>query len=167
MGKLSGLDLASQTEGKSRRAVQNFPQGTVIVEKGPHPHFGQVGRWGLSARCWWSPIKQLRGMGDTWRGMITRILRVQFPQVSLYERVVVATLSPFSHCWGLEQGRLMWFHRRPLAKEIPKWMKKWVTIQTKMVRKWNVFMIVWMKGGEKWMSKKIDYDERCCLRSWG
>ena len=42
--KLSGIDLASQTEDKSRRAVQNFPQGTVIVEKGPHTRIWTSGQ---------------------------------------------------------------------------------------------------------------------------
>ena len=81
--KLSGLDLASQTEDKSRRAVQNFPKGTVIVEKGPHTAH-KWARRGLSARY------QATG-GITLAGMIAGF--AQFPQVSLYEH-----LPPFSHC---------------------------------------------------------------------
>ena len=95
--KLSGLDLASQTEEKSREAVQSFPKGTVIVEKATtHPHLDKWARRGLSARCWWS-LPSNRWHGDTLAGMIAGFAG-QFPQVSLYERVVVCDLSSFSHC---------------------------------------------------------------------
>ena len=66
--KLSGLDLASQIEGKSRRAVQNFPQGTVIVEKGPHTRIwtsGQDEGYKLDVG---GPYQATGGMGIPWQG---------------------------------------------------------------------------------------------------
>lgn len=66
--KLSGLDLASQTEGKSRRAVQNFPQGTVIVEKGPHTRIwtsGQEEGYQLDVG---GPYQATGGWGIPWQG---------------------------------------------------------------------------------------------------
>ncbi len=57
-GKTVRLDLASQTEDKSRRAVQNFPKGTVIVEKGYTPSIWTRASRRPSARMLVVPIKQ-------------------------------------------------------------------------------------------------------------
>ena len=103
--KLSGLDLASQTEEKSQRAVQNFPEGTVIVEKGPH------------TRIWTS------GQEDTLAGMIAGFAG-QFPQVGLYERVAVATYLHSAIAEDLSNEAYVVLPTT-ISKEIPKWMKKW------------------------------------------
>ena len=115
--KLSGLDLASQTEDKSRRAVQNFHEGTVIVEKGPHTRIwtsGQEEGYQLDVG---GPYQATGGMGDTLAGMIAGFAG-QFPQVSLYERVVVATYLHSAIAEDLSK-ELMWFYRQPSAKKSP------------------------------------------------
>ena len=122
MGKLSGLDLASQIEGKSRRAVQNFPQGTVIVEKGPHTRIwtsGQDEGYKLDVG---GPYQATGGMGDTLAGMIAGFAG-QFPQVSLYERVVVATYLHSAIAEDLSKEAYVVLPTT-ISKEIPKWMRE-------------------------------------------
>ncbi len=80
-GKTVRLDLASQTGDKSRRAVQNFPKGTV-TEKG-HTRIWQVGVRRLSARCWWSLSSKQGGMEIPGR----MIVQDFHPQASLYGKV--------------------------------------------------------------------------------
>ena len=113
--KLSGLDLASQTEEKSQRAVQNFPEGTVIVEKGPHTRIWTSGKEEGYQLDVGGPYQATGGMGDTLAGMIAGFAG-QFPQVGLYERVAVAEdLSKEAYV----------VLPTTISKEIPKWMKKW------------------------------------------
>ena len=121
--KLSGLELASQIEDKSRRAVQNFPKGTVIVEKGPHTRIwtsGQEEGYQLDVG---GPYQATGGMGDTLAGMIAGFAG-QFPQVSLYERVVVATYLHSAIAEDLSKEDYVVLPTT-ISKEIPKWMKKW------------------------------------------
>ena len=121
--KLSGLDLASQTEGKSRRAVQNFPKGTVIVEKGPHTRIwtsGQDEGYQLDVG---GPYQATGGMGDTLAGMIAGFAG-QFPQVSLFERVAVATYLHSAIAEDLSKEAYVVLPTT-ISQEIPKWMKKW------------------------------------------
>ena len=121
--KLSGLDLTSQTEEKSQRAVQNFPEGTVIVEKGPHTRIwisGQEVGYQLTVG---GPYQATGGMGDTLAGMIAGFAG-QFPQVSLYERVVVATYLHSAIAEDLSKEAYVVLPTT-ISQEIPKWMKKW------------------------------------------
>ena len=121
--KLSGLDLTSQTEEKSQRAVQNFPEGTVIVEKGPHTRIwisGQEVGYQLTVG---GPYQATGGMGDTLAGMIAGFAG-QFPQVSLYERVTVATYLHSAIAEDLSKEDYVVLPTA-ISKEIPKWMKKW------------------------------------------
>ena len=121
--KLSGLDLASQTEDRSREAVQSFPKGTVIVEKGPHTRIwtsGQEEGYQLDVG---GPYQATGGMGDTLAGMIAGFAG-QFPQVSLYERVVVATYLHSAIAEDLSKEAYVVLPTT-ISQEIPKWMKKW------------------------------------------
>lgn len=121
--KLSGLDLASQTEERSQRAVQHFPKGTVIVEKGPHTRIwtsGQDVGYQLDVG---GPYQATGGMGDTLAGMIAGFAG-QFPQVSLYERVVVATYLHSAIAEDLSKEAYVVLPTA-ISKEIPRWMKKW------------------------------------------
>lgn len=121
--KLSGLGLASQTEDKSRRAVQNFPKGTVIVEKGPHTRIwtsGQEEGYQLDVG---GPYQATGGMGDTLAGMIAGFVG-QFPQVNLYERVAVATYLHSAIAEDLSKEVYVVLPTT-ISQEIPKWMKKW------------------------------------------
>ena len=120
--KLSGLDLTSQTEEKSQRAVQNFPEGTVIVEKGPHTRIwtsGQEVGYQLEVG---GPYQATGGMGDTLAGMIAGFAG-QFPQVGLYERVAVATYLHSAIADDLSKKAYVVLPTA-ISKEIPKWMKK-------------------------------------------
>lgn len=121
--KLSGLDLASQTEDRSREAVQSFPKGTVIVEKGPLTRIwtsGQEEGYQLDVG---GPYQATGGMGDTLAGMIAGFAG-QFPQVSLYERVVVATYLHSAIAEDLSKEAYVVLPTT-ISQEIPKWMKKW------------------------------------------
>lgn len=121
--KLSGLDLTSQTEGRSQRAVQHFPKGTVVVEKGPHTRIwtsGQDVGYQLDVG---GPYQATGGMGDTLAGMIAGFAG-QYPQVSLYERVVVATYLHSAIAEDLSKEAYVVLPTS-ISKEIPKWMKKW------------------------------------------
>ena len=121
--KLSGLDLTSQTEEKSQRAVQNFPEGTVIVEKGPHTRIwisGQEVGYQLTVG---GPYQATGGMGDTLAGMIAGFAG-QFPQVGLYERVTVASYLHSAIAEDLSKEAYV-ILPTTISKEIPKWMKKW------------------------------------------
>ena len=121
--KLSGLDLASQTEDRSREAVQSFPKGTVIVVKGPHTRIwtsGQEEGYQLDVG---GPYQATGGMGDTLAGMIAGFAG-QFPQVSLYERVVVATYLHSAIAEDLSKEAYVVLPTT-ISQEIPKWMKKW------------------------------------------
>ena len=121
--KLSGLDLTSQTEEKSQRAVQNFPEGTVIVEKGPHTRIwisGQEEGYQLDVG---GPYQATGGMGDTLAGMIAGFAG-QFPQVGLYERVTVASYLHSAIAEDLSKEAYV-ILPTTISKEIPKWMKKW------------------------------------------
>ena len=121
--KLSGLDLASQTEERSQRAVENFPKGTVIVEKGPHTRIWTSGTEEGYQLDVGGPYQATGGMGDTLAGMIAGFAG-QFPQVGLYERVVVATYLHSAIAEDLSKEAYVVLPTA-ISKEIPKWMKKW------------------------------------------
>lgn len=121
--KLSGLDLASQTEERSQRAVENFPEGTVIVEKRPHTRIWTSGTEEGYQLNVGGPYQATGGMGDTLAGMIAGYAG-QFPQVGLYERVVVATYLHSAIAEDLSKEDYVVLPTA-ISKEIPKWMKKW------------------------------------------
>lgn len=121
--KLSGLDLASQTEERSQRAVENFPEGTVIVEKRPHTRIWTSGTEEGYQLNVGGPYQATGGMGDTLAGMIAGYTG-QFPQVGLYERVVVATYLHSAIAEDLSKEAYVVLPTA-ISKEIPKWMKKW------------------------------------------
>ena len=62
-------------------------------------------------------------MGDTLAGMIAGFTG-QFPQVSLYERVVVATYLHSAIAEDLSKEVYVVLPTT-ISQEIPKWMKKW------------------------------------------
>ena len=70
------------------------------------------------------PIRQ-QGYGNTWQGMIAGFAG-QFPQVSLYERVVVATYLHSAIAEDLSKEAYVVLPTT-ISKEIPKWMKSGVT----------------------------------------
>ena len=88
--KLSGIAIEKQNKDATSSALTSFPQGTILVEKGPATRIWQVGQSDYYQLQVGGPYQATGGMGDTLAGMIAGFAG-QFRQASLYERVVVAT----------------------------------------------------------------------------
>ena len=88
--KLSGITIENQNEDATASALTSFPQGTILVEKGPATRIWQAGQSDYYQLQVGGPYQATGGMGDTLAGMIAGITG-QFKQASLYERVAVAT----------------------------------------------------------------------------
>ena len=88
--KLSGIPIEKQKESTTASALASFPQGTILVEKGPATRIWQVDQSDYYQLQVGGPYQATGGMGDTLAGMIAGITG-QFKQASLYERVTVAT----------------------------------------------------------------------------
>ena len=88
--KLSGITIEKQNEAATASSLSSFPQGTILVEKGPATRIWQAGQSDYYQLQVGGPYQATGGMGDTLAGMIAGFVG-QFKQASLYERVVVAT----------------------------------------------------------------------------
>ena len=88
--KLSGITIEKQNEATTASALTSFPQGTILVEKGPATRIWQAGQSDYYQLQVGGPYQATGGMGDTLAGMIAGFAG-QFQQASLYERVAVAT----------------------------------------------------------------------------
>ena len=88
--KLSGITIKRQNEDTTSSALTSFPQGTILVEKGPATRIWQVGQSDYYQLQVGGPYQATGGMGDTLAGIIAGFVG-QFRQASLYERVTVAT----------------------------------------------------------------------------
>ncbi|MEZ7593262.1 NAD(P)H-hydrate dehydratase [Streptococcus sp. 27098_8_76] len=88
--KLSGIAIEKQNEATTASALTSFPQGTILVEKGPATRIWQAGQSDYYQLQVGGPYQATGGMGDTLAGMIAGFAG-QFRQASLYERVTVAT----------------------------------------------------------------------------
>ena len=87
---LSGLDLDSQGTKETGETLKRFPSGTILVQKGSDTRIWQAGQTDCYQLSVGGPYQATGGMGDTLAGMIAGFAG-QFSQVSLYERVTVAT----------------------------------------------------------------------------
>ncbi|HEW0181285.1 TPA: NAD(P)H-hydrate dehydratase [Streptococcus pneumoniae] len=88
--KLSGITIEKQKEDATASVLTSFPQGTILVEKGPATRIWEVGQSDYYQLQVGGPYQATGGMGDTLTGMIAGFVG-QFRQASLYERVAVAT----------------------------------------------------------------------------
>ena len=88
--KLSGIAIEKQKEDTTSSALTSFPQGTILVEKGPATRIWQAGQSDCYQLQVGGPYQATGGMGDTLAGMIAGFAG-QFRQASLYERVAVVT----------------------------------------------------------------------------
>ncbi|CIV93200.1 carbohydrate kinase [Streptococcus pneumoniae] len=88
--KLSGITIEKQKEDATASVLTSFPQGTILVEKGPATRIWEVGQSDYYQLQVGGPYQATGGMGDTLAGMIAGFVG-QFRQTSLYERVAVAT----------------------------------------------------------------------------
>lgn len=88
--KLSGITIEKQKEDATASVLTSFPQGTILVEKGPATRIWEVGQSDYYQLQVGGPYQATGGMGDTLAGMIAGFVG-QFRQAGLYERVAVAT----------------------------------------------------------------------------
>ena len=120
--RLSGIVLDHQNTETTARALSAFPQGTILVEKGPATRICQAGKPEYYQLEVGGPYQATGGMGDTLAGMIAGFAG-QFHQVSLYERVVVATHLHSAIAQELAQENYLVLPTE-ISKELPKTMKK-------------------------------------------
>ena len=120
--RLSGTALDHQNTETTSRALASFPQGTVLVEKGPATRIWQAGKPEYYQLEVGGPYQATGGMGDTLAGMIAGFAG-QFHQASLYERVVVATHLHSAIAQELAQEHYLVLPTE-ISKALPKTMKK-------------------------------------------
>jgi len=120
--KLSGITIEKQNEGTTASALTSFPQGTILVEKGPATRIWQAGQPEYYQLEVGGPYQATGGMGDTLAGMIAGFAG-QFHQVSLYERVVAATHLHSAIAQELAQENYLVLPTE-ISKALPKTMKK-------------------------------------------
>ena len=119
---MSGLAIGEQGEDRTQMAVGKLPEGSILVQKGPQTKIWQQGQADYYQLTVGGPYQATGGMGDTLAGMIAGFAG-QFPQVGLYERVVVATHLHSAIAEDLSKEVYVVLPTA-ISKEIPKWMKK-------------------------------------------
>ena len=120
--RLSGIVLDHQNTETTARALSTFPQGTILVEKGPATRIWKAGQPEYYQLEVGGPYQATGGMGDTLAGMIAGFAG-QFHQVSLYERVVAATHLHSAIAQELAQENYLVLPTE-ISKALPKTMKK-------------------------------------------
>lgn len=120
--RLSGIVLDHQNTETTARALSTFPQGTILIEKGPATRIWQAGKPEYYQLEVGGPYQATGGMGDTLAGMIAGFAG-QFPHVNLYERVVVATHLHSAIAQELAQENYLVLPTE-ISKLLPKAMKK-------------------------------------------
>ena len=120
--RLSGIVLDHQNTETTASALSAFPQGTILVEKGPATRIWQAGQPEYYQLEVGGPYQATGGMGDTLAGMIAGFAG-QFDQVSLFERVVAATHLHSAIAQELAQENYLVLPTE-ISKALPKTMKK-------------------------------------------
>ena len=119
---MSGLAIADQGEEATRQSLSQLPPASILVQKGPQTKIwkqGQIDYYQLSIG---GPYQATGGMGDTLAGMIAGFAG-QFPQVGLYERVVVASHLHSAIADDLSKNAYVVLPTA-ISREIPKWMRE-------------------------------------------
>lgn len=119
---MSGLAIGEQGEDRTQMAVGKLPEGSILVQKGPQTKIWQQGQLDYYQLEVGGPYQATGGMGDTLAGMIAGF-GGQFPQVTLYERVVVATHLHSAIAEDLSKKSYVVLPTA-ISRKIPKWMKK-------------------------------------------
>ena len=119
---MSGLAIGDQGEEATRQSLSQLPPASILVQKGPQTKIWQQGQADYYQLTVGGPYQATGGMGDTLAGMIAGFAG-QFPQVGLYERVVVATHLHSAIAEDLSKEVYVVLPTA-ISKEIPKWMKK-------------------------------------------
>jgi len=120
---MSGLAIADQGEEATRQSLSQLPPASILVQKGPQTKIWEQEQTDYYQLSVGGPYQATGGMGDTLAGMIAGFAG-QFPQVSLYERVVVATHLHSAIAEHLSKEAYVVLPTT-ISQEIPKWMKKW------------------------------------------
>ena len=119
---MSGLAIADQGEEATRQSLSQLPPASILVQKGPQTKIWQQGQTDYYQLSVGGPYQATGGMGDTLAGMIAGFAG-QFPQVSLYERVVVASHLHSGIADDLSKNAYVVLPTA-ISKEIPKWMRE-------------------------------------------
>ena len=118
---MSGIAIGDQEEEVTRLALSQLPPASILVQKGPQTKIWQQGQADYYQLTVGGPYQATGGMGDTLAGMIAGFAG-QFPQVTLYERVVVATHLHSAIADDLSKKAYVVLPTS-ISKEIPKWMR--------------------------------------------
>ena len=119
---MSGIAIGDQGEEATRLALSQLPPASILVQKGPQTKIWQQGQVDYYQLTVGGPYQATGGMGDTLAGMIAGFAG-QFPQVTLYERVVVATHLHSAIADDLSKKAYVVLPTS-ISKEIPKWMRE-------------------------------------------
>ena len=119
---MSGLAIGNQGEEATRQSLSQLPPASILVQKGPQTKIWQQGQVDYYQLTVGGPYQATGGMGDTLAGMIAGFAG-QFPQVGLYERVVVATYLHSAIADDLSKKAYVVLPTA-ISKEIPKWMRE-------------------------------------------
>lgn len=119
---MSGLAIGDQGEEATRQSLSQLPPASILVQKGPQTKIWQQGQTDYYQLSVGGPYQATGGMGDTLAGMIAGFAG-QFPQVGLYERVVVASHLHSSIADDLSKNAYVVLPTA-ISKEIPKWMRE-------------------------------------------
>ena len=119
---MSGLAIADQGEEATRQSLSQLPPASILVQKGPQTKIWQQGQADYYQLSVGGPYQATGGMGDTLAGMIAGFAG-QFPQVGLYERVVVASHLHSAIADDLSKDAYVVLPT-VISKEIPKWMRE-------------------------------------------
>ena len=119
---MSGLAIADQGEEATRQSLSQLPPASILVQKGPQTKIWQQGQADYYQLTVGGPYQATGGMGDTLAGMIAGFAG-QFPQVDLYERVVVASHLHSAIADDLSKNAYVVLPTA-ISKEIPKWMRE-------------------------------------------
>ena len=119
---MSGLAIEDQGEEATRQSLSQLPPASILVQKGPQTKIWQQGQADYYQLTVGGPYQATGGMGDTLAGMIAGFAG-QFPQVGLYERVVVASHLHSAIADDLSKDAYVVLPTT-ISCEIPKWMRK-------------------------------------------
>ena len=119
---MSGLAIGDQGEEATRQSLSQLPPASILVQKGPQTKIWQQGQTDYYQLSVGGPYQATGGMGDTLAGMIAGFAG-QFPQVGLYERVVVTSHLHSAISEDLSKNAYVVLPTA-ISKEIPKWMRE-------------------------------------------
>ena len=119
---MSGLAIGDQGEEATRQSLSQLPPESILVQKGPQTKIWQQGQADYYQLSVGGPYQATGGMGDTLAGMIAGFAG-QFPQVSLYERVTVATYLHSAIAQELAENNYVVLPTT-ISQHIPAFMKK-------------------------------------------